>query len=466
MDDLQATLAIGFLRTALALRPNAAIVNGQLALALYRDGRTEEAIPYMERSTQIAPKNPLAQRGLGYGLMKADKLDKAVERLRQVVALSPHDWDARRGLRNALIRQGRLEEAWAAWRQTLDEGPPEHDAWNGFAELCLFTGREAEYLENRRALLFRFGASEDRLVCERTARACLVSQGTANEIAAAAVLADRAVGAGPSGDEVAYPFYLFAQGLARYRQGQFDIAMELMRGEVTKVELLVPCPRLITALALHQKGQKDEALRTLAEAIVSYDWNPAKAAEGRHPWINHILRREAEAVILPALPAFLRGEHQPQTNNERLALLGYCRANELRVTMARLYAAAFDADPDLTTDLQAGHSLRAACAAAAAGCGNGADSSALGTTGRAQLRKQARDWLRLNLVALTNKLNTGDLADRTLALKALTQMRDEPDLNGLRESSALVALPAIERDEFAALWHDVETTRKRALNSN
>ena len=59
-----------------------------------------------------------------------------------------------------------------------------------------------------------------------------------------------------------------------------------------------PCPRLVTALALHQKGQKDQAAKTLAAAVLSYDWSVTKAPDDVS-WIAHILRRQAEALSLP-----------------------------------------------------------------------------------------------------------------------------------------------------------------------
>jgi eukaryotic-like serine/threonine-protein kinase len=52
----------------------------------------------------------------------------------------------------------------------------------------------------------------------------------------------------------------------------------------------------VTAMALWQKGQKDEARKLLAAALESFDWSPAKA-DNRDVWIPHILRREAEALI-------------------------------------------------------------------------------------------------------------------------------------------------------------------------
>jgi serine/threonine-protein kinase len=55
-------------------------------------------------------------------------------------------------------------------------------------------------------------------------------------------------------------------------------------------------------MALHQTGQTDEANKTLAAAIASYDWSADKAIL-HDAWIAHILRREAEAQILLETPA-------------------------------------------------------------------------------------------------------------------------------------------------------------------
>ena len=84
-------------------------------------------------------------------------------------------------------------------------------------------------------------------------------------------------------------------------------------------------------------------------------------------WIYHVLRREAEGLILPDLPAFLEGTYQPRDNDERLALLGVCQFADRTAAAARLYADAFAADPRLAEDLAAGHRYNAARAAALAG---------------------------------------------------------------------------------------------------
>src|SRR5262249_60579522 len=139
---------------------------------------------------------------------------------------------------------------------------------------------------------------------------------------------------------------------------------------------------LVVAMSEHRQGHREAARKTLAAAVFEYDWSAA-SADNRDAWICHLLRREAEALILPELPAFLAGKHQPRDNDERVALLGACQFKGLHATTARLYAAAFTADPKLADDLQAGHRYRAARAAAPAAPGQGKDAEPLDDRERA-----------------------------------------------------------------------------------
>jgi serine/threonine-protein kinase len=167
-----------------------------------------------------------------------------------------------------------------------------------------------------------------------------------------------------------------------------------------------------------------------------------------------VLRREAERIILPKLPAFLEGKYQPQDNDERLALLGTCQFNNRPLALVRLYAEAFKAAPHLAQDIRSGHRYNAARAAALAGCGRG-EEGGLSQQERTRWREQARQWLRADLAAW-NKVLAGDTAQaRELVRRALTSWRGDPDLAGLREPDALGRLAADERKDCLALWHEV-----------
>src|SRR5262249_29875253 len=210
--------------------------------------------------------------------------------------------------RSILVQLGRGEEARAVWQTALEADPPEHDAWFGYAEFCLFLGREDEYRRGRQALLGKFGAATDPLVAARTARACLLLPAAEDELLQATALAERAAAIEPAKYPGIYPSFLFIRGLAEYRQGRLDRAIATMRGDASG--MLGPAPRLVLAMALHRSGQVGEARKLLAAAVLDSDW---RAQVGNpQDWISHVLRREAESLIVPNLPAFLAGEYQPR----------------------------------------------------------------------------------------------------------------------------------------------------------
>jgi serine/threonine-protein kinase len=119
--------------------------------------------------------------------------------------------------------------------------------------------------------------------------------GSHEELRRAAVLTDRAVDAKGSMDDWIYPYFMFAKGLAEYRQGRADNTIAIMKGEAAKV--LGPAPKLLLAMAQQREGNAVAARETLKLALASYDWSPSRA-DSRDVWMCHILRREAEATIL------------------------------------------------------------------------------------------------------------------------------------------------------------------------
>jgi serine/threonine-protein kinase len=418
-------------------------------------GRLDEAIATFRQAVRDDPANVGAHVTLGNALKDAGRLDEAVASYRRAIALDPKNQAPRTGLRSVLMRQGRGDEVRAAWQKDLEADPPDHDAWYGYAELCLFLGQEAEYRRARQALLRRFGASTDPFVAERTARACLLLPASEDELRQAVALVERALAGAPSKPDWAYPFFLFARGLAEYRQGRPDSALATMTDE--RCQGLGPNPRLVLAMAQHRRGQREAARQTLAAAVVPFDWS-ADQADNPGMWLCHVLRREAETLILPDLPAFLRGEHEPRDNDERLALLGTCQFQGLHRTAARLYADAFAADPALAEDWKTENRYRAAGRAALAGCGRGADGARLGEAERARWRRQARAWLQADLLLHAQRLDDAEPAVEEVLRRWLAA----PSFAGVRGAEALAGLPAEERQEWAKFWADVEAVRRKA----
>jgi serine/threonine-protein kinase len=490
MEKADLPEAIRFYQAAVALRPGTAVVHTNLGLALAMLGRMDDADDQFRQAEQIDPTAP-AQKNLGVAFSTMGRRDEALDRsnlpehfrdkvavlhqiladnlrdkgklveardrYRQAILLDPMLASAHHGLRTLLLRQGRLDEMRLAWGQAIDAGLPDYDAWDGYAELCLYLGQEAEYRRVRQGLLDRFGTSTDVQTAERTGRACLLLPGSAEELQKSEGLIDRALAGKHQAPEWAQWYYQFAKGLAEYRQGRLDRALAVMDGEAAKV--LGPSPRLVQAMAHHRQGRKSQALQTLAAAVPTFDWRLA-AADHRDVWISHILRREAEALILPNLGAFLEGKYQPRDNDERLALVIGCLYSNRPLAAARLCTEAFAADPLLAEDFRSGRRVNAARAAAIAGSGRGEDGAGLGQQERTRWRAQARRWLQGDLAAWSKALDGA--ASGELVRQTLTHWQHDPDLTGLRDPGELDRMTAEERKDCQALWEEIERVLKRA----
>jgi serine/threonine-protein kinase len=441
--------AVAAFQKAVELEPTVILTQHILAVTLGILGRHDEALDHLRAAIAANPNESSFHRALGNTLKSMGRDADALPHYRKAVALNPNDKAAQDTLRVLMVRLGQGDEARIAWRTAVEAGPPTNDEWCAYTVFCLFLGQEGEYRRARGTLLAHFGASTDPQVAGRTARACLLLPASADELRQAATLAERAV----AGDR-------FARGLAEHRQGRFDRAISVMRGEVAKD--LGPVSHLVLAMALHQSGRVAEGREAFKAAVLSHNWRADDLPDPNN-WVYHILRREAEGMILPNLRALLDGQYQPQDNDERVALLGVCQAENRTLTLARLYADIFRADPRLAEDLSARHRYNAARAAAQAGCGLSKDSAGLGELERKKWREQARAWLRADLAAW------GKLVDAGLTKKTRDQLRAwvpswrfDPALSGLREGTVLEKLSADERKDCLALWHEVGVMLARA----
>jgi serine/threonine-protein kinase len=447
--------------------------------------RPQLAVGYFRAALALRPKSDQAHAMLGRVLLDTGDTVEAIAAFRTAIGLNPN-CGVGRDMARALAPKGGLMEARATWEKSLEGDPLDHHAWHGYAELCLFLGNEEAYRRARTALLDRFGGTtDDWIVAERASLACLLLAASGEELRRAVRLAEAAVAAAARSAEPGNPYVRFVQGMAEYRQGRHQQAIPLLQ-ESARLLPNRAGPSLVLAMAQFQAGSTKEARKTLAAAIRTYNWSespPDYQSDQAKVWVSHVLRREAEALILPSLPAFLRGDYQPQENDERLALLGVCQFQDLRAAAAGLYADAFAADPKLADELtahcvrrtrggeapsdriEAFHSVSryfAARCAAMAGCGLGKDGAKLSDLERARWRRQAREWLQADLAAWAKMMHSDSRMDQDLARKMLTQWQIEPDLAGLRDQEALKGLSADERKECLALWNEVAAVLSRA----
>ncbi len=465
--------ALALLRAAQQRNPGDFWINCLLGQYLDKQ-RPLEAVAYFRAAVAVRPSSDQAYLLLGKALLGAGDADGAIAAFRRARMLNPDRFVAA-DLAKALAPRGALEEARAAWEDALERDSRDPRSWHGYAQLCLFLGKEDAYRRARQTLLERFADNIDEwYIHERNSLACLLLPASREELRRAAALVERAVTTGPKFADSGNAHLLFISGLAEYRQGRPRQAVPSLEESAA----LLPNragPRLALAMAQFQSGSKAEARKTLSAGVLAYNWMESQAD---HPtaWASHVLRREAEALILPDLPAFLRNEYQPHDNDERLALVGICQFQGRYQLAAQLYLEAFTSDPNLADNLATECRYRstreepyservesintearylAARCAVLAGCGLGKDGAGLSRDERTRWRKQARVWLRADLALWVKTLDSGSEQDLALAKRMLLHWQVEPDLAGIRDLKALDEAPAEEHNECVALWKEV-----------
>jgi serine/threonine-protein kinase len=299
--------AIQCYREAVRLAPDNPWTHYDLGMALNTPGHQDEAIMHLQKAVSLEPGTVEAHMNLALALLARNRPADSVEHLQAVLVYEPKNTAAHEALRTALIRLGRLEEARAAWKNALAADPSTHDAWSGYPELCLYLHKQEEFQWARTELLARFRDTTDPYIAERVGRACLLLPSSEDELRQAVALTERAAADADPKHDWARPYFQFAKGLADYRLGRFDEAIAVMSREAKDTNYIGPSAPLVTAMALYQRGNTDEARTALTAAAESYDWSPAKA-DRRDVWIPHILRREAETMILMNQPAFQEGK--------------------------------------------------------------------------------------------------------------------------------------------------------------
>jgi serine/threonine-protein kinase len=288
--------AMRYYQLAIDRDPKYARVYTNIGLTLRTQGKFDDAVSYYKKSIELDPNYAWAYDNLGVAYRDLGRLEDAEAQYQKALALEPDNHSIRNELRTVQVRQGHAQEVWAAWKEIIETDPPSYEAWWGYPELTLFLGKTDEYKRTRQRLLKRFGDSTDPIITERVARACLLLPGSDEQTQRTGDLVDRAIAAKGAVSDWIYPYFLFAKGLAEYRQGRFENTITILKGDAANV--LGPAPRLLLAMAYQREGDTQSARKSLAAAVGSHDWRVSEA-DSRDIWMYHILRREAEATIHP-----------------------------------------------------------------------------------------------------------------------------------------------------------------------
>jgi tetratricopeptide (TPR) repeat protein len=163
------------------------------------------------------------------------------------------------------------------------------------------------------------------------------------------------------------------------------------------------------------------------------------------------------------LPAVLAGDKKPATANENL-LCGILCSSQHRdrhaLAAVRLFKAAFALEPRLADSTFHWPRLAAAECAVRAAAGNSDDALPLAVQQRAELRREALNWLKADLKVL--KANISDNPNHRVSLHSMIRMwRQHPDLAAVREPAELAMLPTAERVRWNEFWDDVTALQRK-----
>src|SRR5262249_32546229 len=199
---------------------------------------------------------------------------------------------------------------------------------------------------------------------------------------------------------------------------------------------------------LQHQGEFRKALEALRRGHELGSKNP------RWPYPSDRWVRQCERLVEldGKLPGVLAGKTTPASPGERIELARLCNSKRLYRAAARFSKEAFDAEPRLANDVggahrsnAACHRYNAACAAALAGCGQGKDAADLDDAERARWRRQALEWLRLDLAWWGKTLEGRKAQSRALVRSEMQHWRNDVDFAGVRGNDALARIPAEER---------------------
>jgi tetratricopeptide (TPR) repeat protein len=400
--------AIGYLRAAVALRPDNAAAVYQLGFLLYPT-RSDEGADYLLRAIELDPDLASAYLTLADAIKIGANPARAIAHFQQEAARHPDRPMPHFGLGMAL-RDSRPREAAEAFQRAIARD-------DTFAPAHNYLG----YVTNDNNI---------RIRCYR-----------------------RAIELDPT---FAFPHFNLAGALRR--KG------DLRGAEAEYREALKHFPQhtfsyMGLAELLAQQNRMDEAAECWLAAIrTNASFSPAYPPLG-----SYLLRsgKTAEAVVV----------YQECVARFPAESLGYdgliialARQGDHAAAVGVYVTVALRGMPNWPADMQQRLRYNAASSAVLAGSGQGRDAPP--EADRAMFRHQALSWLRAELAGWRKLAGSDDAAERKKAADALTYWLGDANLAATRPGPIQVQLPAAERAEWDALWADVKAALAEARRSS
>jgi tetratricopeptide (TPR) repeat protein len=405
IDDPERRRAL--LRTALQRRP------GDLGLLMGLGGSyplnhwegAEERVRWFQAAVTAAPANPATYNSLGHALHDKGDLDGAIAAYQEAIRLDPkYPW-GHNNLGWTLHNKGDLDGAIAAYQEAIRLD----------STLALPHDNLGEALQSKGDLAGALAAHNEALRLNA---------------------------------KFAWPHNNL--GLIRYYKKDLDGAIAAFQQSI-QLDDKYAKSRNNLGLALEAKGNLEGAIAAYREAVRI----DSRTATFR----DNLSRAQRLRELLPRLPNVRAGTDKPKSPAEACDFALLCaRAHPKHYAdSVRFFVDAFAADPQLAEDRKASHRYNAACFAALAGCGKGADAPHEDKE-KARLRGQALTWLRADLMVLHHEASFGEAVQRYDAAAQLSHWLIDSDFAGVRPGPDQAEMPTEERAAWDKLWADVRAT--------
>ena len=144
--------AITFYSHIISFNPAAPTFHRNLANALLRAERREEALAASRIEVDRYPGNAKAHNTHGVALVALDRLDEAAESFRRAAELDPNNRNARHNIAKMRKGQGRFVESIKWYREVLDIDPEFTTAKSGMGDALTRLGRHEEAIQTYRGI--------------------------------------------------------------------------------------------------------------------------------------------------------------------------------------------------------------------------------------------------------------------------------------------------------------------------
>jgi tetratricopeptide (TPR) repeat protein len=426
-------------QAAVAVAPDNPVPHTALGIALLDRGDYDGAVAEYQKAIRLDPYFAPSHNNLGLALQRKGDPDGAVAECKEAIRLDPSLAMPHINLGMALEWKGDLDGAMAEHKEAIRLDPKLANAHNGLGWVLQLKGDlDGAVAECKEAIRldpsFALAHSNLGLTLERKGDP------------------DGAMAAYKEAIRLDPNLALAHNGLGWVLQLKRDLDGAMAEHkEAIRLNPNFALAHNNLGYALQLKGDLDGAVAAYKEAI---RLDPKQRYAARN--LSDVERMRA---LLPRLSGVLAGTERPATPAEALGFADLCEQPFQRryAAAARLYAAAFAADPALAADLAAAHRYSAASNATRAARGDGADAPA-DAAARAPLRAQALGWLRADLALRRRQAASASASERKSAAAPLGWWLVDSDLAGVRPGLARIGVPAAERAEWDRFWVDVRAT--------